>query len=156
MENTKDFPKAKTGQKRPDDDEGARYAILRSKKVNLHDFERAGLRSRVDPSKGKRKKNISSGTESTQGSAISQRQVPEMPIISEPEFELTMSNFTRYKSPSEGSRRHLHEPVQTVLHSVQGQGLRKVSTNPPRSDEVLAHPQKVPQRGGNNEILQWM
>ncbi|MBW0523731.1 hypothetical protein O181_063446 [Austropuccinia psidii MF-1] len=67
----------------------------------------AGLRSRIKPSKGKRKGKIPSGTESTQGNAISQRQVPEMPIISEPELK-------------------------------------------------LKHPGKVPQRGGNSEILQWM
>ncbi|MBW0532298.1 hypothetical protein O181_072013 [Austropuccinia psidii MF-1] len=116
----------------------------------------AGLRGRTDPSKGKRKGNIPSGTESTQGSALSQRQVPEMPMISEPELELSMSNSNRYKSHSEGSNRHLHEPVQAVLHSVQGQGLGNVATNTPRSDELLAHSQKVPQKGGNSEILQWM
>ncbi|MBW0563188.1 hypothetical protein O181_102903 [Austropuccinia psidii MF-1] len=116
----------------------------------------AGLRGRIDPSKGKRKGNIPSGTESTQGSALSQRQVPEMPVISEPEFELSMRNSNRYKSHSEGSDRHLHEPVQEVLHSVQRQGLGNVATNTPRSDELLAHPQKVPQRGGNSEILQRM
>ncbi|MBW0577643.1 hypothetical protein O181_117358 [Austropuccinia psidii MF-1] len=72
----------------------------------------AGLRGRIDSSKGKRKGNIPSGTESTQGSALFQRQVPEMPMISEPELELSMSNSNRYKSHSEGSDRHLHEPVQ--------------------------------------------
>ncbi|MBW0571934.1 hypothetical protein O181_111649, partial [Austropuccinia psidii MF-1] len=51
--------------------------------------------------------------------------------------------------------KYLHEPVQAVLHSVQGQGLGNVSTNTPRSDELLTHPQKFPQRGGNSEILQW-
>ncbi|MBW0581726.1 hypothetical protein O181_121441 [Austropuccinia psidii MF-1] len=92
----------------------------------------AGLRSRTDPSKGKRKGNIPSGTESTQGSALSQRQVPEMPMISEQELELT------------------------VLHSVKRQGLGHVASNTPRSDELLAHPEKVPHRGGNSEILQWI
>ncbi|MBW0466604.1 hypothetical protein O181_006319 [Austropuccinia psidii MF-1] len=116
----------------------------------------AGLRGRIDSSKGKRKGNIPSGTESTQGSALSQRQVPEMPMISEPELELSMSNSNRYKSHSEGSNRHLHEPTQTVLHSVQGQRLGNVSPNTPRSDELLEYPEKVPQRGGNSEILQWM
>ncbi|MBW0510749.1 hypothetical protein O181_050464 [Austropuccinia psidii MF-1] len=77
-------------------------------------------------------------------------------MISEPEWKLSMSNSNRYKSHSEGSNRHSHEPVQAVLHSVQGQGLGNVATNPPRSDELLAHPQKIPQRGGNSEILQWM
>ncbi|MBW0499993.1 hypothetical protein O181_039708 [Austropuccinia psidii MF-1] len=115
-----------------------------------------GLRGRIDASKGKRKGNIPSGTESIQGSALSQRQVPEIPMISEPELELSMSNSNRYKSHSEGSDRHLHEPVQEVLHSLQRQGLGNVATNTPRSDELLEHPQKVPQRGGNSEILQWM
>ncbi|MBW0569534.1 hypothetical protein O181_109249 [Austropuccinia psidii MF-1] len=109
----------------------------------------AGLRGRIDSSKGKRKGNIPSGTESTQGSALSQRQVPEMPMISEPELELSMSDSNRYKSHSEGSNRHLHEPIQTVLHGVQGQRLGNVASNTPRSDELLAHPEKVPQRGGN-------
>ncbi|MBW0566959.1 hypothetical protein O181_106674 [Austropuccinia psidii MF-1] len=67
-----------------------------------------------------------------------------------------MSNFNSYKSPSEGSKEHIHEPLQTVLHCVQGQGLRNVSTNPPRSDELLEYPEKVPQRGKNIELLQWM
>ncbi|MBW0590611.1 hypothetical protein O181_130326 [Austropuccinia psidii MF-1] len=116
----------------------------------------AGLRGRIDSSKGKRKVNIPSGTECTQGSALSQRQVPEMSMISEPELELSMSNSNRYKSHSEGSNRHLHEPVQTVLHSLQRHGLGHVGSNTPRSDELLAHPEKASQRGGNSEILQWM
>ncbi|MBW0550232.1 hypothetical protein O181_089947 [Austropuccinia psidii MF-1] len=115
-----------------------------------------GLRSKVDTSKTKRKRKISSGTESTQGSDIYQRQVLEMLIISEPELELSMSNSKRYKSHSVGSNRHSYEPVQTVPHSVQGQGLGNVATYPPRSDEPLAHPEKIAQRGGNSEILQWM
>ncbi|MBW0533564.1 hypothetical protein O181_073279 [Austropuccinia psidii MF-1] len=81
----------------------------------------AGLRSRIDPSKGKRKGKVPSGTDSTQGSAISQRQVTEMPMISDPELELSMSNYNRGKSHYEGWNRHLHEPVQAVLHHVQGQ-----------------------------------
>ncbi|MBW0585306.1 hypothetical protein O181_125021 [Austropuccinia psidii MF-1] len=58
----------------------------------------AELRGRIDSSKGKRKGNIPSGTESTQGSALSQRQVPEMPMISEPELELNidMSQYKQY------------------------------------------------------------
>ncbi|MBW0513351.1 hypothetical protein O181_053066, partial [Austropuccinia psidii MF-1] len=56
----------------------------------------------------------------------------------------------------EGSNRHLHEAVQAVLHCVHGQGLGNVATNPPRSDELLENPQKVIQRGGNSEILQWI
>ncbi|MBW0520247.1 hypothetical protein O181_059962 [Austropuccinia psidii MF-1] len=79
-----------------------------------------------------------------------------MPMISEPELEISMSNSNRYKSHSEGSDRHFNEPVQAVLHSVQRKGLRNVASNTPRSDELLEHPQKVPQRGGNSEILQWM
>ncbi|MBW0516967.1 hypothetical protein O181_056682 [Austropuccinia psidii MF-1] len=81
----------------------------------------AGLRSRVDPSNGKIKGKIPSGTEYTQGNAISQRKVPEISIISVPELEL----------------------VQAVLHSVQGQGLGNVVTNTTRSDELLAHPEKI-------------
>ncbi|MBW0500719.1 hypothetical protein O181_040434 [Austropuccinia psidii MF-1] len=115
-----------------------------------------GLRGRFDPSKGKRKGEIPSGLESTQGKAISKRQVPDMPMISEPELELSMSNSNRDKSHSEGSNRHLYEPVQTVLHSVQGQKLGNVATNPPSSDELLEYPEKTPQIGGNSEILQWM
>ncbi|MBW0525858.1 hypothetical protein O181_065573 [Austropuccinia psidii MF-1] len=80
----------------------------------------AGLRGRIDPSKGERKGEIPSGIESTQGSALSQRQVPEMPIISELELELSMSDSKRYKSHSEGSNRHLHEQLQAVLSTVQG------------------------------------
>ncbi|MBW0578456.1 hypothetical protein O181_118171 [Austropuccinia psidii MF-1] len=79
-----------------------------------------------------------------------------MPMISEPELEISMSNSNRYKSHSEGSGRHLHEPVQAVLHSVQRQGLGNVASNTPRSDEVMAHPQKVPHRGGDSGILQFM
>ncbi|MBW0516829.1 hypothetical protein O181_056544 [Austropuccinia psidii MF-1] len=41
----------------------------------------AEIRNRIDPSKGKRKGNIPSETKSRQGSAISQDQVPETPII---------------------------------------------------------------------------
>ncbi|MBW0578736.1 hypothetical protein O181_118451 [Austropuccinia psidii MF-1] len=99
---------------------------------------------------------MESGTESTQGSEISKRKVPEMPILSEPELELSRSNSKRDKSHSEGSDRQIYEPVKAVLHSVQGKRLQNVYTNPPRSDELLAHPQKAPQRGENSEILQWM
>ncbi|MBW0593104.1 hypothetical protein O181_132819 [Austropuccinia psidii MF-1] len=91
-----------------------------------------------------------------QGSALSQRKVPEMPIISEPELELCMSNSKRYKSHSEGSDRHSNEPVQAVIHSVQRQGLGNVGSNKPRSDELLEHFQKVPHRGEESGILQWM
>ncbi|MBW0593240.1 hypothetical protein O181_132955 [Austropuccinia psidii MF-1] len=116
----------------------------------------AVLRGKMYPSKGKRKGKIPSGTEYTQGSALSQRQVPEMPPISEPELGLSISNSHMYQLHSEGSDRHLHEPVQAVLHSVQRQGLGDFASNTPRSDELLAHPENVPQRGGNSDILQWM
>ncbi|MBW0589276.1 hypothetical protein O181_128991 [Austropuccinia psidii MF-1] len=52
-----------------------------------------------------------------------------------------MSNPNRDKSHSERSNRHLYQPVQTVLHSVQGHRLGNVATNPPRSDELLAYPE---------------
>ncbi|MBW0500165.1 hypothetical protein O181_039880 [Austropuccinia psidii MF-1] len=126
---------------------GSKYSIQSDEGV---------LRSRVDPSKGKRKGKIPSVTEFTQGSAISQRQVQDMPMISEPKLELSMTNSNRDKSHSKGSNRHLYEPVQAVLHSVQGQRLENVATNPPRSDELLAYPERIPQRGGNSGILQWM
>ncbi|MBW0587651.1 hypothetical protein O181_127366 [Austropuccinia psidii MF-1] len=116
----------------------------------------AGLRGRIKPSKGKIKGKIPSGTESTQGRSLSQWQVLEMPIIYEPELELSIKNSKTYKSHSEGSNRHLHEPVQKVLQSVQGQGLGNGTKIPPRSDELLAHPQKISQRGGNSEILKLM
>ncbi|MBW0592914.1 hypothetical protein O181_132629 [Austropuccinia psidii MF-1] len=126
---------------------GSKYSIQ---------LDGTGIRGRIDSSKGKIKREIPSGTESTQGSALSQRQVPEISIISEQELELNMTYLNRYKSHSEGSNRHLHEPVQAVLHGLQGQGLGNVSTNTPGSDELLAHSQNIPQRGGNSEILQWM
>ncbi|MBW0593482.1 hypothetical protein O181_133197 [Austropuccinia psidii MF-1] len=77
-------------------------------------------------------------------------------MIFAPELELSMSNSNRDKSYSEDSNRHLHEPIQAVLHNVQGQRLGNVAPNIPRSDELLAHPQKVPHRGGDSGILQWM
>ncbi|MBW0519902.1 hypothetical protein O181_059617 [Austropuccinia psidii MF-1] len=43
-----------------------------------------------------------------------------------------------------------------VLHSLQIQGLGNVASNPPRNDEVVAHPQEIPSGGGNSETLQWM
>ncbi|MBW0503263.1 hypothetical protein O181_042978 [Austropuccinia psidii MF-1] len=50
----------------------------------------------------------------------------------------------------------ISETVQTVLHSVQGQGFENVAKNTPRSDELLEHHEKIPLRGGNSEILQWI
>ncbi|MBW0460933.1 hypothetical protein O181_000648 [Austropuccinia psidii MF-1] len=79
-----------------------------------------------------------------------------MSIISKAELELSMGNSNRYKSHSGGSKRNLCDPVKAVLHSLQGQGLQNVATNPPRSDEILAHPERISQRGGNSEILKWM
>ncbi|MBW0493116.1 hypothetical protein O181_032831 [Austropuccinia psidii MF-1] len=52
-----------------------------------------------------------------------------------------MSNPNRDKSHSECSNRHSYQPVQTVLHSVQGHRLGNVAINPPRSDELLAYPE---------------
>ncbi|MBW0501936.1 hypothetical protein O181_041651 [Austropuccinia psidii MF-1] len=73
-----------------------------------------------------------------------------MPLISETELELSMSNSNRYTSHSEGSDRHLNEPVQELVQNVQGKRLGKVATTPPRSDELPEHTKKVPQRGGNS------
>ncbi|MBW0472394.1 hypothetical protein O181_012109 [Austropuccinia psidii MF-1] len=115
-----------------------------------------GLRSRIHPSKGKLKGKFPSGIKSSEGSAISQRKVPEASIISEKELELSLCNSNKYKSHTEGSNRHIHEPVQTVLHHVQGQGLGNFATDPPRRDELLVPPESVPQRGGNSKILKWM
>ncbi|MBW0517459.1 hypothetical protein O181_057174 [Austropuccinia psidii MF-1] len=77
-------------------------------------------------------------------------------MLSEPKLAPSMSNSNRYKSHSKGSDRHSHEPVQTIPHSLQGKRLGNVATNTPRSDELMEHPQKGPQRGGNSQILQWM
>ncbi|MBW0582419.1 hypothetical protein O181_122134 [Austropuccinia psidii MF-1] len=79
-----------------------------------------------------------------------------MSIISRPELEISMSNSNRYKSHSEGLNRHINEPLQEVSHLVQGKGLGNVAKSPPSSDELLAYPEKVPQRGGNSETLQRM
>ncbi|MBW0537054.1 hypothetical protein O181_076769 [Austropuccinia psidii MF-1] len=79
-----------------------------------------------------------------------------MPIISEPELEPSMSNSNRYESHSEDSNRHLYEPLQEISNSVKGKGLGNVSKNPSRSDELLEHPEKGPQKGENSDILQWM
>ncbi|MBW0478786.1 hypothetical protein O181_018501 [Austropuccinia psidii MF-1] len=61
------------------------------------------LRKGNDPTKGNIKGKIPSGREETQGSAISQRQVPDIPIISEAELELGSSHSNRDKSYLEGS-----------------------------------------------------
>ncbi|MBW0559516.1 hypothetical protein O181_099231 [Austropuccinia psidii MF-1] len=114
------------------------------------------LRIINNPKKGKRKGKIPSGTESTQESAISQRKVSEMTIISEPKLELMINTFNICKSHSEGSDRHLNEPIQAVIQGVQGKILANVATNPSRSDELLAYHEKFPQKGGNSDILQWM
>ncbi|MBW0507335.1 hypothetical protein O181_047050 [Austropuccinia psidii MF-1] len=109
----------------------------------------------VIPQQGKKGK-IPGRTESTQGSAISKRQAADMPMTFEPELELSMSNSNRDKYHSECSNRHSYQPLQTVLHSVQGHRLGNVATNPPRSDEFQAYPENISQKGGNSEILQWM
>ncbi|MBW0588165.1 hypothetical protein O181_127880 [Austropuccinia psidii MF-1] len=111
-----------------------------------------GIGNRNYGTEQRRKGKILSGTEYTQGSAISQRQVPEMPIISGPEFELSIGSSTRYKSHSKGSD---SEPVKAVLHGAQGQRLGNVATSTQSSDELLEHPEKVPQRGGNSDVVQW-
>ncbi|MBW0585926.1 hypothetical protein O181_125641 [Austropuccinia psidii MF-1] len=67
-----------------------------------------------------------------------------------------MKDSKRDKSHSEGSNRHIHDPVQEVLHSVKGQTLGNVSTNPPRSDELMEYFQKACQRGRNSKIFQEM
>ncbi|MBW0556823.1 hypothetical protein O181_096538 [Austropuccinia psidii MF-1] len=79
-----------------------------------------------------------------------------MPLISEPELEFSVSHSKRNKLHSECSNRPIYEPIQTVLHGVQGQRLGNVATNPPKSDKILGYSQKAPQRGGNSEITQWM
>ncbi|MBW0562119.1 hypothetical protein O181_101834 [Austropuccinia psidii MF-1] len=98
---------------------GAQYSIQ---------SDGGGLRSRVYLSKGKRKGKIPSGSESTQASAILKGKVPDMPMISEPELELSMSNSDRDKSDSGGSNTHLYEHIL----------------------------KKITQRGGNSEIPQWI
>ncbi|MBW0587262.1 hypothetical protein O181_126977 [Austropuccinia psidii MF-1] len=79
-----------------------------------------------------------------------------MPIISEPELKIIISNSKRCKSHSEGSDIHLHEPVEAVFPGVQEQILGNFATNPPRSDELLEYPESISQRWGNSEILQRM
>ncbi|MBW0555584.1 hypothetical protein O181_095299 [Austropuccinia psidii MF-1] len=92
------------------------------------------IRSRNDPKKWKRKGKVPSGTKSSQGSSISNRQVLEILITSGPYLELNMSNLKINKSYSEGSNRHINEPVQELLHTSQRKGLVNVTPNPPRSD----------------------
>ncbi|MBW0470115.1 hypothetical protein O181_009830 [Austropuccinia psidii MF-1] len=67
-----------------------------------------------------------------------------------------MHNSKSHKSNSEGSNGRIYEPIQAVLHGLQGQRLGNVAINAQRNDELLAHMQKVPQRGGNSEILKLM
>ncbi|MBW0531316.1 hypothetical protein O181_071031 [Austropuccinia psidii MF-1] len=45
---------------------------------------------------------------------------------------------------------------QKVLQSIKRQGLGNVAPNPPRSEELLGHPQEVHSGGGSGEIIQWM
>ncbi|MBW0466130.1 hypothetical protein O181_005845 [Austropuccinia psidii MF-1] len=67
-----------------------------------------------------------------------------------------MSHSKRNKSHSKSSDRHINEPVQAVLHSLQRQRLGNCATNSPRSDELLENPQMFPEGGENSEILQWI
>ncbi|MBW0462810.1 hypothetical protein O181_002525 [Austropuccinia psidii MF-1] len=69
-------------------------------------------------------------------------------------LDWNISHSNRKQSHSEVSNRHIYEPVQAVLHGVQGQVLGNVATNPPRSDELLTYSQNTSQREGNREILQ--
>ncbi|MBW0585664.1 hypothetical protein O181_125379 [Austropuccinia psidii MF-1] len=108
------------------------------------------LISRNDPTKRQRKGKMHGGTESTK------RKVPQMLIISEAELQLGMSHSNREELHSGGSDRHLHEPVENTLHSLQRKRLGNSAKKSPRSYELLAHPQKVSQEGGNSEILQCM
>ncbi|MBW0521460.1 hypothetical protein O181_061175 [Austropuccinia psidii MF-1] len=77
-----------------------------------------------------------------------------MPIVSEPELELSMPNKKRYKSHSEGSDRHSNDPLKEVLHSLQDIG--KSFHKSAKEFGTPGTSWKVPQRGGNSEILQWM
>ncbi|MBW0509815.1 hypothetical protein O181_049530 [Austropuccinia psidii MF-1] len=90
----------------------------------------AGLRGRIDFTKGKERAK----------SPVEQNPHKEAPYP---------------KGKSQQCPYYLNQ-IQRVLHSVQGQRLGNVATNPPKSDELLAHPERIPQRGGNHEILQWM
>ncbi|MBW0566788.1 hypothetical protein O181_106503 [Austropuccinia psidii MF-1] len=67
-----------------------------------------------------------------------------------------MRSSKKDKLNPEGFKRHIYGPVQAVLHGIQEQRLQNITTNSPRSDELLEHSQKVPQIGGKSEILQWM
>ncbi|MBW0499878.1 hypothetical protein O181_039593, partial [Austropuccinia psidii MF-1] len=80
----------------------------------------------------------------------------QMEVNSEVEW-IPQKEKERESSPVEQSpHKHLYEPVQEVLHGVQGQRLGNVAINTPRSDELLAYPENISQRGGNSEIHQWM
>ncbi|MBW0487114.1 hypothetical protein O181_026829 [Austropuccinia psidii MF-1] len=114
-----------------------------------------GLRSENDPTKGKRKGEIPSGTGSTQGSAIFQRKVPEISINSEPEFKLSMRNSKRNKSQSECSIDIYmsHEKQYYMVYKDKDwEMLPRIHQGVINSWGIL---KKSPQRGGNSEILQW-
>ncbi|MBW0536320.1 hypothetical protein O181_076035 [Austropuccinia psidii MF-1] len=93
-----------------------------------------------------------SGTESTQESSICKRKVSEIQIISGPELEPSISHSNRNQSHSETSDRNLNEPVQEVLHTPQRKRLVKSTTTPPRSDELMAHHQKISEGRGSSKI----
>ncbi|MBW0530578.1 hypothetical protein O181_070293 [Austropuccinia psidii MF-1] len=67
-----------------------------------------------------------------------------------------MSHLNRDKSHYKGSNRHIYDPVQALLHGIQGHKLGNIATNTPRRYELLAYSQKASQRGGNSEPLQGM
>ncbi|MBW0461190.1 hypothetical protein O181_000905 [Austropuccinia psidii MF-1] len=77
-------------------------------------------------------------------------------MTSEPGLEPSMSHSNRNQSNSESSDRNLHEQVQEVLSILQRQRLGNADKSTPRSDELLKHPQNIPEGRGNSEILQWM
>ncbi|MBW0515036.1 hypothetical protein O181_054751 [Austropuccinia psidii MF-1] len=110
-----------------------------------------GLRSRFDTSKGKRKGKILSGKESTKGSAISQRQVPEIPILSEPELELK-EEIVRYPNGwNTLSSKHKIKKIKEY-HSKKREESKEeapvVSTRKPQATQL-------PQEGKKNKKKNW-
>ncbi|MBW0515722.1 hypothetical protein O181_055437 [Austropuccinia psidii MF-1] len=99
-----------------------------------------------------------------------------MPMISEPELELSMSNSNRDKSHSEGSNIHLYEPVQEEEIVRYSNGWNSLSSKPQikkikeyhaKKKEVskeeapvaaTSKPQanQLPQEGKNNKKNDWM
>ncbi|MBW0568570.1 hypothetical protein O181_108285 [Austropuccinia psidii MF-1] len=126
----------------------------------------AGLRGKIDSSKGKRKGNIPSGIESTQGSSLSQRQVPEMPTISEPELELSMGG-QKGRSPSSFYQKASSQPTSPKGEEEQEKELEETifpmlqdSKNPKRCHgQGIQHGQNLDgiqrQGGAKNETTQF-